>query len=389
MHAPTTNPIDSRLAELLRIAVGVDTAMESPCTVEEWSAIYQRAKEHAITGLIYKAVSLLPNEQLPNADIIGHLFSDAQYIHIQNVKVHSLCIKLQREFRKNGFQTAILKGAGNALLYRTISNGQNATDDVGAYRQAGDVDIWLITNGCTSIAANRKAVIEHVRPYASSLEARVHHVELLPIDGIPIEVHYLPMFFYSFRTQRRFERFCIQQAQRQTSHQCGDLFVPTPDFNAVYQLSHILRHLFEEGVGMKQIVDYYFVLLNLRNRADDGQSIDVAWEIERLKLSPLASATMYVLQEIFRLPKEYMICPPDEDKGKLLMAEVLRGGYMGLYDDRKSDWRLKGKTNMFLWKWRFNMRLWQLCPREMICGPLFRLWHYGWRRRNGYWVERN
>ena len=389
MHDPIANPIDSRLAELLRIAVGVDTALGAPCAAEEWRAIYKRAKEHAVVGLIFKAVSLLPKEQMPNADIIGRLFSDAQYIRTQNVKECSLCIKLQEEFRTNGFQTAILKGAGNALLYRAISNGQNVIDDLGAYRQAGDVDIWLISNGCTSVDANRKAVIEHVRPYASSLEARVHHIELPPIDGIPVEAHYLPMFFYSFRTQRRFEQFCMQQAQRQTSHQCGDLFVPTPDFNAVYQLSHILRHLFEEGVGLKQIVDYYFVLVNLRDRADFGLSIDVEREIDRLNMRPLAGATMYVLQEIFRLPKEYMICFPDEDKGKLLMAEVLRGGYMGLYDDRKSDWRLNGKMNMFLWKWRFNMRLWQLCPREVICGPLFRLWHYGWRRRNGYLVERN
>lgn len=376
---------DSRIAELLRIAVGVDTAMTSPCTQEEWSAICQRAKEHAVVGLIYKAASLLPKEQLPNADIIGHLFCDAQYIRTQNVKVNSLCLKLQEKFRKNGFQTAILKGEGNALLYRATLSRQNAIDDLGAYRQAGDVDIWLIANGCASIAANRKAVIEHVRPYASSPEARVHHVELPPIDGIPIEAHYLPMFFYSFRSQWRFERLCMQQAQRQTSHKYGELFVPTSDFNVVYQLSHILRHLFEEGVGLKQIVDYYFVIRALHDMSsDDTHHFDVMSEIESLGMQKLAAAMMWVLNRLFALPDEYMICRPNESLGRLLFDEVMHSGYMGNADERISPWRHNGRISMFFWKWKFNMRLWELCPREVACGPLFRIWHYGWRRCNGY-----
>lgn len=381
----TANPIDSRLAELLRIAIGVDTAMASPCTSEEWSAIYQRAKEHAVGGLIYKAVSLLPREQMPNADIIGQLFSDAQYIRIQNVKVHSLYVRLQEKFRKDGFRTAILKGAGNALLYRPTPDAQNAQNGLGTYRLAGDVDIWLIADGCTSIAANRKAVIEYVRSFASSLEARVHHVELPPIDGIPVEVHYLPIFFYSFRTQRKFERFCLQQAQRQTSHQYGDLFVPTPDFNAVYQLSHILRHLFEEGIGLKQIVDYYFVIRALHNMpSDDTQHIDVLSEIESLGMQKLAAAMMWVLNRLFALPDEYMICPSDEFLGQMLLKEIMHSGYMGNADKRISAWRHNGRMSMFFWKLKFNMRLWPLCPREVLCGPIFRIWHYGWRRKNGY-----
>ena len=373
-----------RLLELLRIAMDVDSSMTDTCTEEEWGMIYRRAKEQAIVGLLYKAVSVLPKEQMPPPDIIGRLYSDAEYIRIQNEKVRALSITLHNKFRENGFQTVVLKGIGNASLYYTIQSERDEENDLGAYRSSGDIDIWLMANGCTSIEANRRAVVEYVRTFTPYIEARVHHVELSPIDGIPVEAHYVPMFFYSFRSQRRFERLCMQQARRQMTHQSGDLFIPTADFNAVYQLSHILRHLFEEGIGLKQIVDYYFVLLNLRDMTDDGRRIDVTQEIERLSMRPLAGAMMYVLQEAFRLPDEYMICPPDEDKGKLLMNEVLRGGYMGLYDDRKSGWRLNGKINMFLWKWRFNMRLWQLCPREVLCGPLFRLWHYGWRHRHGY-----
>ena len=373
-----------RLLELLRIAMGVDSAMTDICTAEEWGLIYRLAKEQAIVGLLYKAVSVLPNEQMPPPDIIGRLYSDAEYIRIQNEKVHAFSVKLQKKFRENGFQTAILKGIGNASLYHTIHAERDEKNDLGVYRSSGDIDIWLIANDCTSIEANRKAILEYVRTFTPHVEARVHLVELSPIEGVPIEAHYVPMFFYSFRSQRRFERLCMQQARRQTTHQSSDMYIPTVDFNAVYQLSHILRHLFEEGIGLKQVVDYYSVLISMHDMTDDGQRIDVIREVDRLGMRPLAEAMMYVMQTAFRLPTEYMFCTPDEQKGKLLLNEDLRGGYMGLYDDRKSAWRLKGKVNMFLWKWRFNMRLWHLCPHEVVCAPLFRLWHYGWRHRHGY-----
>lgn len=41
----------------------------------------------------------------------------------------------------------------------------------------------------------------------------------------------------------------------------GDIAVPTTAFNVVYQLSHLYHHFFDEGIGMRQIIDYYFVLL--------------------------------------------------------------------------------------------------------------------------------
>lgn len=382
MNALTS--LNVRLLELLRIAMGVDSAMTSICTAEEWGMIYRLAKEQAIVGLLYKAVSVLPKEQMPPPDIIGRLYSDAEYIRTQNEKVNVISLSLQNKFRNDGFHTIILKGAGNASIYNNLSNRQNERSDLGNYRTTGDVDIWLIANGCSSVEQNRTLVIEYVQKFAPQAELLIHHVGIPPVDGIHVELHYLPMFFYSFRSQRRFDALCMQQAYRQTRHQIGNLIVPTADFNAVYQLSHILRHLFEEGIGIKQIIDYYYVLSSLHAMNDDSLSIDVLHEIDRLSMRPLAEAMMYVLHEAFRLPDDYMICSPEADKGKLLMNEVMRGGYMGLYDDRKSDWRLNGKMSMFIWKWRFNMRLWKLCPREVLCAPMFRLWHYLWRCRVGH-----
>ena len=40
----------------------------------------------------------------------------------------------------------------------------------------------------------------------------------------------------------------------------GDIAVPTTAFNVIYQLTHLYHHFFDEGIGMRQIIDYYYVV---------------------------------------------------------------------------------------------------------------------------------
>ena len=36
--------------------------------------------------------------------------------------------------------------------------------------------------------------------------------------------------------------------------------MPTTAFNVIYQLTHLYHHFFDEGIGMRQIIDYYYVV---------------------------------------------------------------------------------------------------------------------------------
>ena len=40
----------------------------------------------------------------------------------------------------------------------------------------------------------------------------------------------------------------------------GDIAIPTSSFNVVYQLTHLYHHFFDEGIGMRQIIDYFLVV---------------------------------------------------------------------------------------------------------------------------------
>ena len=40
----------------------------------------------------------------------------------------------------------------------------------------------------------------------------------------------------------------------------GEIAIPTMEFNLIFQLTHIYAHLMNEGIGLRQLLDYYYVL---------------------------------------------------------------------------------------------------------------------------------
>ena len=40
----------------------------------------------------------------------------------------------------------------------------------------------------------------------------------------------------------------------------GEIAIPTVEFNLIFQLTHIYAHLMNEGIGLRLLLDYYYVL---------------------------------------------------------------------------------------------------------------------------------
>ncbi|MBR5600781.1 MAG: nucleotidyltransferase family protein, partial [Bacteroidaceae bacterium] len=159
----------------------------------------------------------------------------------------------------------------------------------------------------------------------------------------------------------------------------GLLHVPTASFNTVYIPIHIFRHLFSEGIGMRQILDYYFVLMQENTAQEKEDCVEI---LKKTGVLRFTKALMYVMQEMFALDKEHMIAEPDSRHGKFLMREIMLSGNFGKMDARFGQRSRGYNLQHFKNQLKRSFMLIGYHPSETFWNPLFKIWHTFWMKRH-------
>ena len=407
--------------DFLRFCIG--SAKEIPVSLKEadWKELYAIAKKQCLVGVLFDGIKKLPAEHVGmKKELLLQWMAESQMLEKANVRLNDAAIQVSEWFRKKGFRTCILKGQGNALMYPNPYS-----------RTPGDIDIW--------VEGGDKRVISFVRSISPHEKACYHHIEFPSYNGVEVEVHYRPSFLLCFWHNRKLQKYYERVKEKQFSHRVmlgeqGEIAIPTVEFNLIFQLIHIFSHLMNEGIGLRQLLDYYYVicdfykvyqnfsnpsvslskgsstfspspsssgsgdvtaLLGARNRyalrlADHQRSTPdcAGWdrlgmvqkELKELGLWKFAGAIMYIMQEVFGMPASRLIVPPNEKYGKFVLNEVLEAGNFGKHDARNRFGRSKLGHN--LQRVYRDMRLVKYFPAEALCEPLFRIWHFFWRMKN-------
>ena len=363
--------------ELLQIAIGNRKELTRQLTDDEWGTLYGICEKHALLGIAFAGVERLPKEQIPPFDVLAEWLHDAQVTKERNEKLNAECDALAKQLEHDGFWSCILKGQSNLVNYPECLRD---------YRTAGDIDVW-----CAPISKQDKGerkVIEYALSRAKAAnqpvsEVRYHHVELNGVYPVDVEIHHRPSFMCSPLRNIRLRDWCRKfEGFNEIASVNGHEFpIPSVSFNAVYQLVHIYRHLFDEGIGLRQILDYYFVLRKLGEERMEVRN-ECLEMFERFGMKRFASAMMYVLQTVFAMPDEYLLCKSDEEEGKFLLSEIMQAGNFGRYDERIK--RVEGsyvkvQCNHAFEKWKHNFRLIAHYPEEVFWEPIFRVYHWVWR----------
>ena len=452
----------------LRYSLGDKVDLSMVVSNMDWRQLYSFATKQTIIGICFDGIKRLseeyPEELKKNPierDLLMTWMGVSQQIRRQNMKVNGVAAKLYSMLREDELRCCILKGQGNALMYPNAYS-----------HNPGDIDVW--------VNASREQITEYAKKHFElGDDIRFHHLET-SFDGVPVELHFFPGIMnnpiYNARLQKWFKRNADLQCSNVVSlpDGIGEIAIPTTAFNVVYQLTHLYHHFFDEGIGMRQIIDYYYVVcdfykvyqnsskitpslftikegstshpdpLTLRGeggnrptrcseplRSKDGgpskvspncagwdrrgvsgdtgsvscssasgssitsvssasttdssasTALDVVQrELKYLGLWKFAGAVMYVLHEVLGLPKEKMIAPMDEKRGKLLLAEILNGGNFGKHFTKYGHFTQQGMAKKYFLKiWR-NMHFVRYYPAEALSEPIFRTWHFFWRMKN-------
>lgn len=336
---------------------------------ERWKSIYDFCVKQSIAGISFYGVETI-DQKLPK-ELLLQWFALSEQIKQRNLLLNKRCVELVESLQKDGLESCILKGQGNALMYPNPYS-----------RTPGDIDVWVKPKGYgSSRRPDVKKVIEYVK--GSNLEGKVcyHHIDYGLFNGVEVEIHYRPSFMFNPIHNQRLQKWFIAHSEEQFRHEVelpdgvGKVAIPTPEFNIIFQLSHIYNHVLHEGIGLRQFVDYYFLL-----KSDvRSQRSDVSLTLKHLGLWKFAGAVMYVMREVFALDEQYMVAPVDERRGKVLLQEIMRGGNFGKYDEAniKADSRIKRNIQRI----RRDIRMMQYFPSECLWEPVFRAYHFFWRMK--------
>lgn len=355
------------LLDLLRFTLNGKSFNHS-LSNDEWKTIYELVKKQTLTGILLEGIKKLPKEQCPPKQVLLQWFTNVENIRKRNQELNRLVIKVSQKFKKDGFKSVILKGQGNALLY---------PDPL--LRTSGDIDIWL--------DASKKDIIKYVRKYCPNEEIVYHHAEFPVMKACNIEVHFTPSWMNNYFKNKKLQKLFREFKDKQFTHEVSlpdskeKICIPTIEFNRIYILLHIYRHLFDEGIGLRQILDYYYVLK--QECSEEEKANSYKW-IKELGMQRFCSAVMYMMQEVFGLESKYLICAPSVKEGKFLLDEIMRAGNFGKYDERIVRKQNESHLHKYIRKIKRNSRFIKSYPNEVLWNPIFRLWQYCWRKKNGY-----
>lgn len=352
--------------DFLQFCIG--SVADIPASVKDadWKVLYVIAKKQALIGVLFHGIKQLPKELAPDTGFLMQWMGMAQNIRQQNIRLFIDSAKVCKKFKEVGFRNCILKGQGNALLYPDPY-----------MRTSGDIDIYL--------DSGRNRVMQYINKVCPNQVMRYHHVDF-PVMKIAIEVHFTPsyMFFpvHNHRMQKWFKEVMDLQCSNVVTlpDGYGEITVPTTSFNIIYILSHLYRHIFTEGIGLRQLLDYYYVLISddlllIRDR--------VQKDLKHLGLWKFAQAVMFVMKEVFGLSENKMIAPINEKEGRFLLDEIMRGGNFGQYDNRMGNKVDESKIHRYFRMNLRNLRFVKHYSTEALCESVFITWFALWKKIHG------
>lgn len=378
-----------QLLALVRLAIHPEEDIPKVLRVDtfSWNEILEEAKKQSLMGVAFvgfKIWSASDYAKKSGAAIDKRLLTQwvgiCEKIREDNLLLNKRTSQVCSNFAKEGFRTSIMKGQGNALLY-----GANLT----LMRSPGDIDVW--------VEGGFEKVYSYVQKVAPTKKVNELEMDFNVFSDASVEVHYRPFIIKQPFKNRIFLKYLESKAEScynnhvklQTKNKDGadiwmDAIVSTIPFNLVQQLAHIKLHLFTGGIGLRQVMDYYYQLVHAERSLSPMEKKEVVDIVNSIGLERLAKALMWILVEHFHLLKICLLWEQCKEDGEYLLDKFLRTGSFEK-DNKKKERKIKRETfSSFFNIQRQNLKLLRFDRWDWFWGSLWRIYHFAWRRFHGF-----
>ena len=363
--------------EILRYCLNDNIPLPESVKSTDWQGLLLWAQKQTIIGVVFSGIKKNNVEDIEiSHDILYQWIAYSQQIEGQNRLLNQRCAELIEKLAKDGYDSCILKGQGNANYYPDPYT-----------RNPGDIDVWVKPKSDVRCKKDKKDDIKRIirlaRENNPDAVACNIHVEYGDFGGVEVEIHYRPAILHNPFYNKRLTSWVRSQEESVFGNSCllpsgEQICAPTVEFNIVYQLTHMYKHVMLEGFGLRQVIDYFYLLQNAK---DDVRSkmADVRETLKYLNLYNFAGAIMYILHDVLGLDEEVLIVPVDVRRGEFLLGEILRSGNFGKFDTRDYIVKWKNPVGSWLRHIEHDLRIVRYFPSECLWEPVSRIYQHFWR----------
>ncbi len=354
--------LNNRFLEIVRVSLGMQDGFSSVIDEEIWRYMVRLAAGQAVAAIAFPGIQKYNKEVCPVPRYIYTRF--LQYVVTVskiNQKHCSVMVKIHKQLENKEISHVFIKGLIAGARYPEPK-----------LRQCGDID-FVTDPSDFRRTLSALSEIGKVRP-----DFGHEHHGMAFVDGVSVEPHFKVHNFQDPRNDRAMmDIFCeVFPSELSTVEIAGsnvNVFPVTMD--ALLYVSHMVNHVYEEGLGLRQVIDFAMLLKSL----GDGLS-----DFDEEKYNQwLSKMHMERADRIFtRICEKYLGVNPSirgyrySDKecrfADKLMADIMSVGNFGRMAFRSEGSGLFSSIRNYVWVCGRVMKFIYLCPSEAACWPLYK-----------------
>lgn len=247
--------MDIPFLSLVKLGIG-KTVTDLPQSFD-WKALYTLAGEQGLTAIVIDGIERLPDDMRPPKKImlqwIGEVLQSYEYRYADYEKAIG---EMAGFYGQHGIKMMLLKGYGLSLNYPNPK-----------HRPCGDIDTW-------NFGKQEEADTVLSKELGIPVDTSEHHHTVFYWKNYMVENHYDMLITSATKANAQLEPILKEQAMDDSNAIVVNghkVFLPSPNFNALFLLRHMLMHFVACGINLRNILDWAFFW------EKEGEKVDKEW----------------------------------------------------------------------------------------------------------------
>lgn len=359
--------VQEQLLSLLRAALWEKKPDASDFKNVSWKDIIHLADIETVRGLLLDGISLLPRELMPDEDTVMDLAGRQNKI-IQHNQVHrETIVQIDKALKANGITAVFMKGQITALRYpHTL------------HRQPGDIDFVVGKK-------DFQKTLDTLDNIGKVDRKLIHeHHGMAWVNGVTIEPHYKVHNYQRPSTDKAMQEmfsevFPDKLIKADIDGYKVNAFPPT--FESVFLISHIVNHVYEEGLGLRQVIDYAMFLNKCADRIDWLQHDEYLYRMRMQRAFRIFACICVEYLGLYLPSQVEPFSYQERQWAKRMIEDIMTVGNFGRgqYVFHHNGWQ--DAIRNYRWVFGRCCTLYFVCPSEARWWVVSKFTRFFWKRK--------